>query len=297
MLYLRARYYNPADGRFQSRDTWRGDYNRPLSLNHWNYSENNPVNYVDPTGHTPLRNGYVEGRSISYGLIIGDIIEGAEIVYDYATMTRARFTYTGTFKGIVASAGSAAYVGGIGGFRYGSRGDVRDKSNLFVSDYGGDFIGGYIGAGVKPTTGFTAGVGYFQSPDGSVKGGFQYLSAGLGAPGEIVGFHTYYTVASGVEYYADETGHVDRGKLISHILNGNNSPISFGGAFTGVVFPGLGYTRNSQISAVLLAASLFEDYHQMANILYCPVPPRLYGPSKPIPNPFENIIPLPTLVP
>ncbi|MCB0117703.1 MAG: carboxypeptidase regulatory-like domain-containing protein, partial [Anaerolineales bacterium] len=50
LIYLRARYYNPADGRFQSRDTWSGDYNRPLSLNRWMYVEGNPVNRVDPTG-------------------------------------------------------------------------------------------------------------------------------------------------------------------------------------------------------------------------------------------------------
>ena len=51
LLFLRARYYNPAVGRFQSRDTWSGDYNRPLSLNRWMYVEGNPVNAVDPSGH------------------------------------------------------------------------------------------------------------------------------------------------------------------------------------------------------------------------------------------------------
>jgi RHS repeat-associated protein len=51
LLYLRARHYSPADGRFTSRDTWSGDVNRPLSLNRWNYVEGNPVNYVDPTGY------------------------------------------------------------------------------------------------------------------------------------------------------------------------------------------------------------------------------------------------------
>ena len=53
MLYLRARYYNPADGRFQSRDTWGGDYNNPLSLNRWGYVEGNPVNFVDSSGNIP----------------------------------------------------------------------------------------------------------------------------------------------------------------------------------------------------------------------------------------------------
>jgi len=50
LTYLRARYYTPTDGRFTSRDTWPGDYNRPLSLNRWNYVEGNPVNRTDPSG-------------------------------------------------------------------------------------------------------------------------------------------------------------------------------------------------------------------------------------------------------
>jgi RHS repeat-associated protein len=51
LIYLRARYYNPADARFISRDTWAGDVNSPLSLNRWMYVEGNPVNLVDPVGH------------------------------------------------------------------------------------------------------------------------------------------------------------------------------------------------------------------------------------------------------
>ncbi|HRJ57435.1 MAG TPA: carboxypeptidase regulatory-like domain-containing protein [Anaerolineales bacterium] len=53
LLFLRARYYNPADGRFQSRDTWSGDVKRPLSLNRWVYVEGNPINLSDPTGYQP----------------------------------------------------------------------------------------------------------------------------------------------------------------------------------------------------------------------------------------------------
>jgi RHS repeat-associated protein len=50
LTYLRARYYDPADGRFMSRDTWIGDVKRPLSLNKWSYVQANPTNLADPSG-------------------------------------------------------------------------------------------------------------------------------------------------------------------------------------------------------------------------------------------------------
>ena len=55
LVYLRARYYAPTDGRFISRDTWNGDYNRPLSLNRWGYVEGNPINAIDPSGYITER--------------------------------------------------------------------------------------------------------------------------------------------------------------------------------------------------------------------------------------------------
>src|SRR5215208_4952377 len=51
LVYLRARYYAPGMGRFLSKDTWGGDYNRPISVNRWIYAEGNPVNYTVPSGH------------------------------------------------------------------------------------------------------------------------------------------------------------------------------------------------------------------------------------------------------
>ena len=44
--YLRARFYNPALARFMQEDTYRGD-----GLNLYAYCANNPVCYVDPSGH------------------------------------------------------------------------------------------------------------------------------------------------------------------------------------------------------------------------------------------------------
>ena len=49
--YLRARYYDPTLGRFITRDSYEGQLTNPLSLNLYTYCHNNPLKYVDPSGH------------------------------------------------------------------------------------------------------------------------------------------------------------------------------------------------------------------------------------------------------
>lgn len=46
LYYLRARFYNPVIARFIQEDSYYGD-----GLNLYAYCHNNPVNYVDSTGH------------------------------------------------------------------------------------------------------------------------------------------------------------------------------------------------------------------------------------------------------
>ena len=55
LLYLRARYYNPAQRSFMGRDPWHGNVEGPQSMNGWSYVEGNPSNLIDPTGKTAFR--------------------------------------------------------------------------------------------------------------------------------------------------------------------------------------------------------------------------------------------------
>jgi len=48
--YLRARYYNPSNGRFNRMDPFAGNNQDPQSLHKYTYCHNSPVNNIDPTG-------------------------------------------------------------------------------------------------------------------------------------------------------------------------------------------------------------------------------------------------------
>jgi hypothetical protein len=41
-------------GRFLTQDTWDGNPNLPMSYNHWNYVDGNPINRLDPSGYCYL---------------------------------------------------------------------------------------------------------------------------------------------------------------------------------------------------------------------------------------------------
>jgi uncharacterized protein RhaS with RHS repeats len=54
LYYLRARYYNPATGRFLSRDPEEGKAKIPASLHKYLYVGGNPVNWIDPRGREEM---------------------------------------------------------------------------------------------------------------------------------------------------------------------------------------------------------------------------------------------------
>ena len=84
--YLRARYYNPAVGRFLQEDVYRGD-----GLNLYAYCGNNPVIYYDPSGYSDkfLPNGSRENWGTEHGRNNPPHNNSIEVELDWASSVGA----------------------------------------------------------------------------------------------------------------------------------------------------------------------------------------------------------------
>jgi RHS repeat-associated protein len=65
LMDYNARYYDPGLGHFVSADTVVPEYTNPQALNRYAYTYNNPLRFVDPSGHlVPPRSCWVCGLQI-----------------------------------------------------------------------------------------------------------------------------------------------------------------------------------------------------------------------------------------
>ncbi|MFC2018020.1 RHS repeat-associated core domain-containing protein [Chloroflexota bacterium] len=88
LYFYNARYYDATIGRFISADSIVPDWTNPQSYNRYSYVLNNPLKYVDPTGHASI--GFtIPGTDIEVGVgtdgvkvdfDTDDIVGGAKVV-------------------------------------------------------------------------------------------------------------------------------------------------------------------------------------------------------------------------
>jgi len=82
--YLRARYYDPASGRFTQMDTFPGVENDPVTLHKYLYANIDPINNSDPSGRFSLAS-FSAAQTINVVLTAISIGNTAIDVFQFAT--------------------------------------------------------------------------------------------------------------------------------------------------------------------------------------------------------------------
>lgn len=83
--YLRARWYDPTNGRFNRLDPFAGNTQDPQSLHKYAYVHGDPINLADPTGEFASLGGAMVAGAVRAGLIsmgIGAIVRVPIFVCD-----------------------------------------------------------------------------------------------------------------------------------------------------------------------------------------------------------------------
>lgn len=94
--YLRARYYEPENGRFNTVDSWEGNQEEPISLHKYLYCHADPINNIDPTGLFTQKFGYLAEDAIQQIYAIDHPLDEGHI--SYGSWTRLGSTSGRAFK-------------------------------------------------------------------------------------------------------------------------------------------------------------------------------------------------------
>ena len=163
LYYYNARYYDPALGRFLSPDPIVSDPGNLQSFNRYSYVLNNPIKYIDPTGHFNVL-GFLAGLGLA---VLGVVA----YVTGYGASAAPDLIGSG-----VATMGAAAAAPSEGflGLTFGGGGDTSGWSGKGGSDV---------------ATSIIPGGGYSSSGGGGGDGGYSLsVSVIYGASGSIGGW-------------------------------------------------------------------------------------------------------------
>jgi len=172
MFYMQARWYDPGAGRFLSVDPLIRSAATPQSANPYSYTENNPVNGIDPTGESLLwsgSSGRLTGSSYDPSDANGDGEGGdVKINFTYGTIT------TGDGGGSIAGEEGGSAGGGGGGA--GSAGDISIASR--------GSSGGTNGASPAPVTAQSGNAGSADAQEAGGRNQTVWGGSGTYGPGE-----------------------------------------------------------------------------------------------------------------
>lgn len=103
LMFYQARYYSPVLGRFISPDTIVPDPGNPQDLNRYLYTNNNPVKYIDPSGHSPFLD-FIVGAATQYASDMwAPILGAADLIASNSTAGQNVVLITDMTAAVIAS--------------------------------------------------------------------------------------------------------------------------------------------------------------------------------------------------
>lgn len=166
LYFYGARYYDPSIGRFVTPDTIVQAPYDPQSLNRYSYCRNNPLNYVDPTGHwfwAAIIIGAILGgasastshqpiwQGVLMGALGGALVAGGAAAFGFwGAAGGGMLAGAGTAGATGGNVGFGALVGGLGaGLGYGLGSWASGwNSGSFWGESGGAMFAGAVAGGV-----------------------------------------------------------------------------------------------------------------------------------------------------
>ena len=129
--FLRARWYDPATGRFTQQDSWA--YYKPddpLSLNLYLYCYGNPVGYVDPSGNASKKT-LDQQNNIIYDVFRDPMAGGGGLnPYSFSGADPSVLP-GGSYYNYLVRSNTARYDGGLGGYIHSGTSTSFDSLNRF----------------------------------------------------------------------------------------------------------------------------------------------------------------------
>jgi RHS repeat-associated protein len=181
--YLRARYYDPATGRFNRLDPFFGNLNDPQSLHKYLYTHADPVNGIDP-------NGLMSVGGMLGGLSIGNMMAAVKTAAVFAA------------KRFICGALSGMVIGGTVGGIDSALGQNNSFEDVLIGAKHGAIMGFALGGTIAvlgtfvPTAAITA------------------LGVTVGVP--LTAFGVYESVQEG--NYVQASWRVAGGMIVSRFL-------------------------------------------------------------------------------
>ncbi len=256
LYYYGARYYDPIIGRFISADTIVPNFADPQSLNRYSYVENNPLRYIDPTGHFKFETFM---KAFVTGLVGGAVFVLSGGSAAFAAGAIGKLMLAGMAAGAAAGATSAALNGG-------------NLGQILTSAAIGGALGG-VGAlasfAVGPAAVLAAGAAYSTAKGGL--NGLAYFAGGL--LGGIAGAYSAQSVLSSTQNASNQqqgdyiVGNEEQPNYILRVKNEPDKPT----LDSLKDFMSVGYKGANILKGIRQMNSLYNDIVKAAYNIECGV--------------------------